>query len=103
MSIKDFLLDKVELKTETVKIGDDELQIRELTGAQRSEMLAESDEPEKSERICYNAGVVDPNEQMDAAEFAQAFRFNYNAVHKVVLAICRLSGYFDNPDETEKN
>ena len=103
MSIKDFLLEKIELKRDVVEIDGQSLEIRELTGAERTEMLKAGDNPETSESICYNAGVVDNAEKMDEHEFAQAFRFNYNHIHRVVIAICELSGYFDNPEDSEKN
>lgn len=102
MSIKSKLLDKIELAKSTINVDGEELEIRELTGKERADML-QADDNETSTRIAWNAGVVDESEHMDETEFAQAYRFNFNAVNKVVVEICRLSGYLDDIEETEKN
>jgi len=102
MSLKEKLLDKIEFERGTVSVDGVDLEIRELSGRERSNMI-DADDNEKSTFIAWNAGVVDDNEHMDEIEFAQAYRFNFALVNKVVMEILRLSGYLDAVDETEKN
>ena len=102
MSLKDFLLEKTEFEKDTVKVGEHTIKIREMSGSERSEML-KADTTEESSRIAWNACVLDKSEHMDEAEFSQAFKFRYSMINAVVVAICKLSGYFDDDEELEKN